>query len=109
MIFQFLFGFGLFAIITFIIIFILVFLLIITISLKIGLSAVRSKHNDFSSVFITAFYCALVGWIPCLGCILCWMIINGRHATGFLAAIVVWLIAFLIGILITWAIFITLT
>ncbi len=107
MIFQ-LYGWDLVAVITFIIIFILVFLFIITISLIIGLSVVKSKYNDFGSVFITALFCALVGWIPCIGCILCLLIIRARHDTGFLAAIVVWLIAFLIGFLITYLIFIVL-
>jgi len=107
MIFQ-LNSWDLVAVVTFIIIFVLVFLLIITISLIIGLSVVKSKYNGFGSVFITALFCALVGWIPCIGCILCWLIIRSRHDTGFLAAIVVWLIAFIMGFLITYLIFIVL-
>ena len=107
MIFQ-LYGWDLVAVITFIIIFILIFLLIITISLIVGLSVVKSKFNDIGSVFITALYCALVGWIPCLGCILNLLIVRARHNTGFLAAIVVLLISFLIGFLLTYLIFVVL-
>ncbi|MFX0140987.1 MAG: hypothetical protein ACFFDN_45530 [Candidatus Hodarchaeota archaeon] len=107
MIFQ-LYGWDLVAVVTFIIIFIIVFLLISTISLIIGLSVVKSKFNDFGSVFITALYCALVGWIPCLGCILSVLIVRARHDTGFFAAIVVLLIAFLFGFLLTYLIFIIL-
>ncbi|MHA1467737.1 MAG: hypothetical protein ACTSP6_06620 [Promethearchaeota archaeon] len=101
-------GWDLVAIVTFIIIFILIFLFIFTISLIVGLSVVKSKYNDIGSVFITSLFCALVGWIPCLGCILCLLIIRARHDTGFLAAIVVWIIAALFGFLITYLIFIVL-
>ena len=107
MIFQ-LNGWDLVAVVTFIIIFVLVFLLIITISLIVGLSVVKSKFNDIGSVFITALYCALVGWIPCLGCILSLLIVRARHDTGFLAAIVVLLISFIFGFLLTYLIFLVL-
>ncbi len=105
MIFQ-LNGWDLVAVVTFIIIFVLVFLLIITISLIVGLSVVKSKFNDIGSVFITALFCTLVGWIPCLGCILNLLIVKTRHDTGILAAIVVLLISFLFGFLLTYLIFI---
>lgn len=99
-------GLGLPRLIFLISLFIFIFLIMITICLKIGLAAVHSEHNNFSSVFVTALLCALVGWIPCLGFILCWIFINARHDTGFLAAIIVWLIAFLVGIFIIIAIWI---
>ncbi|MHA1489069.1 MAG: hypothetical protein ACTSRI_05375 [Promethearchaeota archaeon] len=93
-------------IIILIIIVIFISLLINTICLKIGLAIFDSKNEEFGSVFVTALVCALIGWIPCIGCILCWVIINSRHDTGFLQAIVVWLIAAIISGLIAWVIYI---
>ncbi|MBD3256449.1 MAG: hypothetical protein GF383_15230 [Candidatus Lokiarchaeota archaeon] len=97
--------------IVFILIIFFVVLFLYTIFLKISLSLVSSKNNDFGAVFITALLCALVGWIPCLGCILQWVIINSRHETGFGMAIVVWILAivigWIIGFFIAWAIIAT--
>ena len=95
-----LFGLTLMELLIFILLIIVIALLIETIFLKIALSLFKSKHNDFGEVFITALIMALVGWIPCLGCILCWIVINSRHDTGFGTAILVWLIAGLIGVIV---------
>jgi hypothetical protein len=106
MFFQVILGFGIAALILLLIIFILVFLVIFTLLLKIGLSVVYSKNNDFGSVFVTALICSLLMAIPCIGCILCWIVINSRHETGFLAAILVWIIAVIIGFFLAFIIFI---
>ena len=44
---------------------------------------------------------ALIGWIPIIGCILSCVVISSRHSTGFIIALIVWLIAGLIGLIIT--------
>jgi hypothetical protein len=87
--------------ITIIIIYILVLLVLGTIFLKLALGVVESKNKDFSSVFVTNILNVLVGFIPCIGCILQWIIINARHETGILKAILVWLFSILIAIIIT--------
>ncbi|MFX0034861.1 MAG: hypothetical protein ACFE9I_04370 [Candidatus Hermodarchaeota archaeon] len=95
-------GLGLVELLIFIILIIVISLLINALFLKIALSVVKSaRHTDFGEVFVTALIIALVGWIPCLGCILSWVIINSRHETGFGMAIVVWIIAILVGLIIT--------
>lgn len=98
------FGLGIIELVVLLILIIVIMLLLNTIFLKIALGIVDAKHTDFGDVFTTALICALVGWIPCIGCILCWVVINSRHDTGFLMAIVVWLltilIAFVIGLVI---------
>ena len=101
-----LFGFEITAIIVILVALILLMLLFETIFLKIALGITKSKHNSFGSVFVTALVIALIGWIPCIGCILSWVVINSRHDTGFGMAIVVWIITWVIGIIITFLIII---
>lgn len=74
--------------------------MIFTIFLKISLSIVKSKETAFKEIFVTAFACVLLGWIPCIGCLLSGAIINARHETGFLAGIIVYILAILIGYII---------
>lgn len=98
--------FGLFSLpmttlIIIIVLYIVLSLLIQTVFLKLALRVVDHKHDDFGEVFITSLLCMLVSWIPCLGCILCWVIINSRHETGFGSAILVWLISILLALVIT--------
>ncbi|MFX1392134.1 MAG: hypothetical protein ACFFAH_01040 [Promethearchaeota archaeon] len=95
-----LFGLSLTVIITLIIIIIIFSIIIYAIFLKFALSFVESSNHNFSYLFITAVLCALVGIIPCIGCILQWLIINYRHETGFGRAILVWLLAIIIGFII---------
>ncbi len=99
MILQFL-GVSLTVWIFIIIVVILITLILNTIFLKIALSFVKANDDFFSSVLITALLCALVGWIPGIGCALCWVIINARHRTGILKAIVVWILSSLIAVVI---------
>lgn len=94
-------GLGLVEIVIIIVLIIIIALLINTIFLKIALGLVDSKHTDFGQVFVTALICAILNIIPCIGCILGWFVINSRHETGLGMAIVVWLLAILIGLIIT--------
>ncbi len=98
-------GFTLLAIISFIIIVIIIMIFLNALFLKIALSIVKAKYKDLASVFITALLCALVSWIPCIGWILSAIIINKRHKTGLLFAIVVLIIVIIIAIIIAIVIF----
>jgi len=80
-----------------IVLFILISILIGTICYKIAFGVVDAKNEDWKSVLITSVICALVGWIPCLGCILCWYIIKSRHDLSWGKAIIVWLIAVIVS------------
>ena len=95
------FGLGLTGLLIFVLLIIIISLIFETIFLKIALGLFKAKHTDFGEVFVTSLICALIGWIPCIGCILSWVVINSRHDTGFGTAIVVWLLAIIIGLIIT--------
>jgi magnesium-transporting ATPase (P-type) len=84
-----------------VIVFIIVVLLFATFFLYLALKIVDAKNTDFGDVFVSALLMALVGWIPCIGCILQWLIISNRHKTSILKAIIIWLIAGLLPIIIT--------
>lgn len=86
--------------VTIIIVLLLVVFVLQTCFLIVGLRAVESKHKDFGDVFVTSILCFVVGLIPCLGCILQWVVIDSRHETGFGNAILAWLIA----VIVSWAI-----
>ena len=94
------FGLSLTTIILIIIITILLAIVIITLLLKIALSLMESSYHNFSYIFMTALLCILVGMLPCIGCILQWLIISYRHETGIGRAIKIWLLAIIIGIII---------
>jgi len=79
-------------------------LILSAIFLKIAMSFFDARNDDFGSVFVTSLIMALIGWIPCIGCILSWVIINSRHETGFGTAIVIWLLSGLIAIIVAFAI-----
>ncbi len=83
----------------------LVFLIIITwilgaLFLMVGLGAVGGKHRELGPVMITVLIGAILGWIPCLGCILYWYMIKVRHDTSWGGAIGAWVIAWIIPIVI---------
>jgi hypothetical protein len=97
-----LFGLAITELIIVLVLIIIVSLLIEALFLKLALSIVKNaKNTEFGSVFVTALIMALIGWIPCIGCILSWVIINSRHKTGFGMAIVVWILAGLIALVVT--------
>jgi hypothetical protein len=68
--------------------------------MMVGLGAVGGKHRELGSVMVTVLVGAVLGWIPCLGCILYWYFIKMRHETSWGGAIGAWLIAGLIPIVI---------
>ncbi|MGQ4915306.1 MAG: hypothetical protein ACP6IU_11280 [Candidatus Asgardarchaeia archaeon] len=81
---------------------IVIVLIFATIFLKIGLGIAGAPETSFGTTFVTALLSAIVFPIPCLGTpILQWYFIKTRHGLGWGGAIVAWIIAILIPILIT--------
>jgi hypothetical protein len=91
--------------------FYLIFLIVMAIFLKIALSFFSSaRHTEFGSVFLTSFVITIiymltflflsgiVAWIIVI--IVAWLIISGRHHTGFIGAIAVTIIAFLLYVVV---------
>jgi hypothetical protein len=89
----------------FLVVAILVGLLLDTLFLMAGLGLVNGKNRTFGTIFVTALIGVVLGWIPCLGCIIYWYIIKTRHETSWGGAIAAWFIAGLIPLLIIGAIF----
>ena len=88
----------------------LLLLLLLTIVLKIALGFVdKAKHEKFGEVFVTCLliivvvaivYVFIPGYIALIvGLILMWLIISARHNTGFVTAIGVSILAFIIAII----------
>lgn len=75
-------------------------LLIGSVFLLIGLKVVNAPVTDFGTVFVTVLLMAIVGVIPVLGCILQWYFIKTRHEVGWGQAILAWLLAGLIPLVI---------
>jgi len=77
--------------------------------LKIGLKVAGAPETDFGTTFVTALLMAIVAPIPCLGMpILQWYFIKTRHGLGWGGAIVAWIIAGLIPILIALGVYVLL-
>jgi len=89
----------------------LIFLIILAIFLKLALNLFsKAKHKEFGQVFMTSLVLTIVyavtflflgswlAWLIVL--IVSWLIINGRHRTGFLGAIVVTILAFILFIIV---------
>ena len=85
-------GLILVVIIVLIVVVILIMLGINGILFKLALRLVKAERTDFINVYITSLICALLGWIPCVGCIFCWVVINARHNIGLVKAILVWIL-----------------
>lgn len=92
-------------------IFYLIFLIVMAIFLTIALSFFsKSRHDSFGEVFLTSFIITLifalvflflsgiVAWIIVL--VITWLLISARHHTGFLGAIAVTVVAFLLYIIV---------
>lgn len=75
-------------------------LVLAAVFLKFGLSIAGAPETDFGTTFVTALLMAIVSVIPCLGIILQWYFIKSRHGLGWGGAIVAWIIAGLIPLLI---------
>jgi len=94
----------------------LILLLLMAIFLKIALGFFsKARHTNFGQVFVTAFLITLVfaltflflelGWLAWLiALFLTFLIISVSHNIGFLSAIVVTVLAFLIYILVAFVI-----
>lgn len=89
----------------------LIFLIVMTIFLAIALSFFSKSRNDsFGDVFVTSFVITvifaltflfisgIIAWIIVL--VLMWIIISARHNTGFLGAIGVTVVAFILYLLV---------
>jgi len=89
----------------------LILLLLMAIFLKIALSFFsKARHTDFGEVFLTSFlitiafalvflfFGGLLAWIVAL--IITWIIISIRHNVGFLSAIVITVLAFIIYVIV---------
>jgi hypothetical protein len=70
----------------------------------VGIKAVHGEYNSFGQIMGTILLSILVGWIPCLGCILSWYFVKSRHtpdswgkALG--ALIIAAIIPFIIGLI----------
>jgi len=84
---------------------IIVGIVIQAIFLGIGLGFVNGENREIGTTFVTALLMGLVGWIPCLGCILSWYFIKSRHNVGWGGALVAWIIGAIIMIVVIVAIF----
>ncbi len=89
----------------------LIILLIMAIFLKLALSFFsKARHTEFGSVFLTSFiitiffaiiFLFLEGWLAWIvALIITWIIIAARHNIGFLYAIIVTILAFLLYIIV---------
>jgi len=66
--------------------------------LALKLLDVPPERMTFGSVFVTQLINAIVGLIPCIGCILQWYFIKTRHTDTWGRAIVAWILAGLIPV-----------
>lgn len=83
------------------IIMIVISLVLGTIFLKIGLKTQKASNMGFGEIFLTNILNILVSY---LCCIIAWFVIKARHKTSLGGAIVAWLIAALLPILISFGI-----
>ena len=93
----------------------IIFLVIMTLFLKLAIGFFKkSKNKEFGKVFVTSFIITIVyvivflfplGWISwIIVLVVAWILISVRHKTGFIAAIVITVIAFVLFIVITFLI-----
>ena len=92
-------------------VFYLIVLLVMAIFLKLALSFFsKAQHTNFGNVFLTAFlitvtfalvFLFLGGWVAwAIALIVAWILIAVSHNVGFLSAIVITVIAFLLYVLV---------
>ena len=91
----------------------LIFLIIMGIFLKVALSFFHdARHEDYGSVFATSFVITVIyaltflfisGWVAwVIVLIVAWLIISARHHTGFLGAIAVTIVAFILYLIVAY-------
>ena len=89
----------------------LIILILMAIFLKLALSFFsKARHTEFGSVFLTSFiitiffaiiFLFLGGWLAwIIALIITWIIIAARHNIGFLYAIIVTILAFLLYLIV---------
>jgi hypothetical protein len=83
---------------------IVISLIIYAVFLGIALGLVNGKHRDLGTTFVTALFMSLLGWIPCLGCILSLYFIKTRHSVGWGGAFVAYILTFVIAVIVIVAI-----
>ena len=93
---QLFFGLALLDIVLIFGLIIIVGIVIQAIFLGIGLGFVNCENRELGTTFVTALLMGLVGWIPCLGCILSWYFIKSRHNVGWGGALVAWILGAII-------------
>lgn len=98
------FGLGLLDIVLLFGLIIIIGIVVQAIFLGIGLGFVNGSNRELGSTFVTALLMGLVGWIPCLGCILSWYFIKSRHNVGWGGALAAWIL----GAIIMWIVIIVL-
>jgi hypothetical protein len=96
--------FGIFDIVLVVGLIIIVGIVVQAIFLGIGLGFVNGSNRELGSTFVTALLMGLVGWIPCLGCILSWYFIKSRHNVGWGGALAAWLLGAIIMFVVIFAI-----
>jgi hypothetical protein len=89
---------------TLIIVALVVLLLVNAIFLGIALGMVNGKNRELGTTFVTALLMAVVGWIPCIGCILSLYFIKSRHELGWGGAIGAYILTIIIAIVVIFAI-----
>lgn len=89
----------------------LIALLIIAIFMKIALGFFsKAKHSEFGQVFLTSFLMMLIlflfdFFLPgviglIIALVLIWLLISGRHHTGFFGAILITIIAIILYVVV---------
>ncbi len=100
-----LFGLAIMDILLIIGLIIIIAIAVQAIFLGIGLGFVNGENREIGSTFVTALLMGIVGWIPCLGCILSWYFIKSRHNVGWGGAAIAWIL----GAIIMWIVIIAIS
>ncbi|WP_457558557.1 hypothetical protein [Candidatus Harpocratesius sp.] len=77
-----------------------IMLFVETLFLKFGINKVEGNKTEFGPVFLTVILMALVSMVPCAGIFLAWWVISARHEVSYGKAILAWLIALLLAVLV---------
>jgi hypothetical protein len=62
-----------------IIVILIISIAISALMLMVGIKVVGGQYESFGQIMVTIILNVLVGWIPCLGCILGWYFVKSRH------------------------------
>jgi hypothetical protein len=96
-----------FAMLGFLALFGIIMIIISILILGWALRYVNGTNTDFFPVAITAILMSiLTAFIPCLGCIIALYIIKLRHDVGWGGALIAWILAALVSIVVAALIFI---